>query len=1108
MKIYISYIISIFIFFLLSCGHHRQKPLFKLLPSSLTDVYFSNNLTEDSLHNLMKYEYFYNGGGVAIGDLNGDGLPDIYFTGNMVSNKLYLNEGHMRFKDVTDEAGVAGRKNGWKTGVTLADVNGDGLLDIYVCYSGNVNGKLRENQLFINQGVDKNGIPHFKEEAFAYGLADSGYSTQAVFFDMDHDGDLDCFVLNHSIKTFSIQQLIHNKDSIDVNAGNHLYENINGHFVDVTKKEGIISNPIGYGLSVSVADVNDDGWDDIYVSNDYNEKDYLYFNDGTGKHFHDQILYRLGHISYFSMGSDIADINQDALPDIFTLDMFPPHHVRRHLLYMPDDEQLQTQMVRAGFGYQIMRNMLQLNNGNGTFSEIGQLAGVSSTDWSWCPLLADFDNDGWKDIFVSTGYFKDNTNMDYLSWKSNYLLQQLLQLKRPDTMEMLKHMPSTPLHNFIFQNDHHLHFIDQSLSWGFNKMGFSNGAAYADLDNDGDLDLVVNNINGTASIYQNMTSEYLHRNFLAIHLDGTSKNRFGIGTKVYVYTGHEKQYMEQMLTRGFESSVSEVLHFGLGKYSVVDSLRVIWPSGRTQLLMHVPINQTITLHEQEAQDIHFSYSQLNNNPIFTPTISPIDFIDQSYPFDDFSRQPLLYQSLSNVTPTIDTADVNGDGLFDLYVGGGQGQVGSLYIQKPDGGFSIFVPTAFLRDALSTDVASVFFDANGDGYPDLYVVSGGYNQYAPDDSLLQDRLYINDGKGNFTRSALPYMHESKSCVAVADMNHDGYSDLFVGGRVIPGEFPETPENYLLINDGKGHFKNMIDKLAPGLKKIGMVTDAVWADLNRDGWPDLVVVGEFMPISVFINHHGNLVNETSRYFDRPYSGLWNCVCVKDINGDGYPDIIAGNLGINSWLKASVHKPLTLLYKDFDQNGTIDPILCMYDQDGLYPVATRDELIRQIPFLEKKFPTYQSYAQAKLQGIFNKQQLQNAKTLEANTLQTMCFLYKKHRFMPIHLPIQAQFSPVWKIISVQDSHSKHLSLLLLGNQTDAQIIFGRFDANEGIFIQQDEDGSFKYVPQYQSGLLVHGNIRAACWIKSDNKWLLLIGANHMPLQAYELNKPFSPK
>ncbi|PJJ75397.1 VCBS repeat protein [Thermoflavifilum aggregans] len=1087
-----------------ACSHPSRKTLFKLLPASLTGVDFRNDLHEDSLHNILEYEYFYNGGGVAIGDLNNDGLPDIYFTSNRGPDKLYLNEGHMHFRDITKEAGVEGRTGGWKTGVTMVDVNGDGLLDIYVCYSGNVDGKMRENQLFINQGIDKNGLPHFREEASQYGLADSGYSTQAIFFDMDHDGDLDCLVLNHNIKTFTIQQLLQERNQVDPNAGNHLYENVNGHYIDLTAKEGIVSNPIGFGLGVAVSDVNGDGWDDIYVSNDYNEKDYLYINDGTGKHFHDEILSRLAHMSYYSMGCDIADVNNDGFPDILTLDMLPPDNKRQKLLYTPDNRALHRWMVQNGFGEQIMRNMLQLNNGDGTFTETGQLAGISNTDWSWSPLIADFDNDGWKDIFITNGYKRDNTNMDYQVFRNDYILNQLLNRKRINNLDLLQKMPSTPLHNYIFRNNHHLQFIDESSSWGFMQYGFSNGAAYADLDNDGDLDLVVNNVDTTAFIYQNMTTEYLHRHFLAIHLDGNPPNRFGLGAKILAYADGQLQYFEQMPTRGFQSSITEVIHIGLGKHKKVDSLRVIWPGGATQVLQNIAADETITLHEANAKE-RYAPAASAANPVFTPLMPPVPFADITYVFDDFSRQPLLYQAYSNCTPAMAIADINKDGLPDLFLGGAEGRPAMIYLQQPDGNFTPAQEPALAGDTHATDVASAFFDANGDGFPDLYVACGGYGNYAPNDAALQDKFYLNDGHGHFIydRTALPVMHDSKSCVAVADINHDGRPDLFVGGRLVPGAYPMIPKSYVLINDGRGHFKDETDQSAPDLRHIGMVTDAAWVDINRDGWPDLVVVGEWMPISVFINHHGKLFNETNRYFPHAYTGLWNCLFVGDINHDGRPDILVGNLGLNTQLHASDANPLLMVYADFDHNGTMDPILCNPVQHVSYPFPTRDELLLQIPSLRKKFPDYASYANATLSDIFTPTQLKEADTLSANTVETMCFLNDGKKFIPVDLPIQAQFSPVYRIVPVTDHKTGNTDLLLLGNQTEMALRLGRCDANEGVFLKNDGKGHFTYVPSYQSGLHVHGNIRAAEWIKAGQQQILLIGAYRMPLQAYQLNE-----
>ncbi len=1081
----------------------QEKPLFNLVPESQTHIKFMNSLNEDTAHNVLSYEYFYNGGGVATGDINNDGLPDIYFTSNMGENKLYLNLGNFRFKDITKEAGVGGRKGGWKTGVTMVDVNGDGLLDIYVCYSGKGDIDSRRNQLFINLGPDKNGIPHFKEEAKEYGLDDPGYSTQAIFFDMNNDGYLDCYVLNHNVKVFKNLDQPGLKTERDPYAGDHLYENKNGHFVDITEKAGISGNPISFGLGVSVSDINNDGYEDIYVSNDYDERDYLYINNGDGS-FTDKYLTEIRHGSYFSMGNDIADMNNDGLPDIMTLDMLPPDNHRQKLLFGPENYFQHEEMVKNGYGQQFMCNGLQLNNGNGSFSEICQLAGVSNTDWSWSPLFADFDNDGWKDLYITNGYARDYTNMDFLKFKSDYIFQQAINKEPVNLYYLVKQMPSSLVHNFLFKNNGDLTFTDESKAWGFGKPILSNGAAYADLDNDGDLDLIVNNLNETASIYRNMTSELLHRHFLKIKFEGARKNRFGLGAKVYVYAGGHMQYYEQMPTRGFQSSVSEVMNIGLGDAAKADSLKLIWPGGKSQILKEVAANQTITLKETDAAE-QYVYPRQASATVFSPVKSPLNYTHQEYPFNDFKRQPLMPSFLSTCGPVMAKADVNGDGLEDIYIGGAKGNAGKLFIRQKDGSFSPSGEALFKQDEASTDGAAVFFDANGDGYPDLYVASGGYEDYQPDDLALQDRLYLNDGKGNFTkaRNALPPMPASKSCVKEADFNGDGYPDLFVGSRVIPGKYPVAPQSYLLENDGKGHFTDVTAKMAPMLLNLGMVTDAAWVDLNGDKQPDLIIVGEFMPVTVLINKGDHFENETSRYFDKPYSGFWNKILVDDFNHDGHPDLVIGNYGTNSQLKASDQEPVTMVYKDFDNNGSVDPILCCYIQGKSYPYLSRDELLDQMYFLRQRFTTYQSYADATIHDIFTKKELEGAATLFANDLKTTYFQWENGKFIERPLPAEAQFAPIYSMTSIDYDGDGNKDLLLFGNNSHVRIRLGRYDANYGMLFKGDGKGNFTYVPQTASGLKVIGDVRSLEKIKAGDRQVLLIGINNQPVEAYKLNE-----
>ena len=1073
---------------------NAQQPLFKMLDGKETNIKFSNDINETEALNVLSYEYFYNGGGVAVGDINNDGLPDLFFTANMQPNKLYLNLGHMKFKDITKDASpdLQGRAGSWKTGVTMADVNGDGLLDIYICYSGKTENDKRRNQLFINLGNNK-----FKDEAREYGLDDPGYSTQAVFFDYDNDGDLDMFLLNHNIKKLDNMELARYKSETDELASNKLFRNDNGHFTDVSKTAGIVQNPLTFGLGVAIADINKDGWQDIYVTNDYNEPDYIYINNHDGT-FTEKSKDMLRHMSHFSMGVDIADFNNDGLPDILTLDMMPEDNHRQKSLQLEENYESFALMQTQGLYKQYMRNMLQLNNGDNTFSEIAQLAGISNTDWSWSPLIADFDNDGYKDIFISNGYLRDYTNKDFLRYWGDYKIKKAMAAEPFRLMDLVMAMPSTKLPNYIFKNNHDLTFSNKQTDWGLNEATVSSGAVYADLDNDGDLDLVVNNINQPASVYQNMSREQNNTSYLAVKLKGTAKNTNAIGAKVYIHTQGNVQYQEVNPNRGYLSAVSTTLNFGLGQQTSVDSVRIIWPDQSKQVLTSVKANQLLDITEQPGGKLT-SNAVAAKKTIFKPSEPIINFKPEEITINDFKRQLLMLFMYSKTAPVIAKADVNSDGMEDLYVSGDKDSPGKIYLQQAGGKYQAVKLLRGGSDNIGTIAAAAFFDANGDGKPDLYIAKGGYGLYEPNTADLQDELYLNEGDNRFVLSlnTLPVLNaNSKSCVRPCDFDGDGDLDLFVGGRVIPGQYPAAPQSYLLVNDGKGKFKAVDFPFA----KIGMVTDAQWIDLNNDGRKDLVVCGEFMPVTVLLNTPEGFKDKTADYFATPQSGFWFKLAFADVNGDGKPDLIAGNLGTNTQIHATATEPAEMYYADFDNNGSIDPFFNFYIQGKSYPFISRDELNEQIYPMRKRFNSYKMYADATMQQIFDANDLAKAKKLSVNNTNTTLFINTNGKFVAAPLPTEAQFAPVTQILTGDFDHDGMADILLLGNHSDNRLKIGSIDANYGCLLKGNGKGGFTYVSQPASGLSVTGDVKSAVETSIDKAPYLVIGTADEPLKFYK--------
>ena len=1068
-----------------SCDQAEQKatpepsqasdPIFRLLSSDSTGITFSNPIQEDLNLNVLMYEYLYNGGGVAVGDLNQDGLDDIYFSANVGQNQLYLNEGNLKFKDITQASGASGRPGPWKTGVVLVDINGDNKLDIYLCHSGALMPEKRKNELFVNQGNDTNGIPLFKEMAEEYGIASEATTTSAAFFDYDLDGDLDLFLLNHNTKSIQNHDVALTKSLLKEKheAGSQLFENQNGKFIEVTVKAGISSSSLSYGLGVSVADINGDGWPDIYIGNDYSMPDYLYINQKNGK-FKDEIQSMLDHVSHFSMGNDIADINNDGFLDIFTLDMLPEDNLRQKLLLSPDNFEMFQLNLDRGFYYQYMRNMLHVNSGDGTFQEVGQISGISNTDWSWSALFSDLDLDGWKDLYVTNGYLRDYNNQDFLKYMDNYVRTAGGQLKREDLLNLVKSMSSSNLKNYTFRNRGDLTFENVSTSWGLAENGNSNGAAYSDLDNDGDLDLVINNINSPAFVYENLAVQKSKGNFLKINLKGEGQNTVGQGAMLKVFSDGKFQVQEQNLFRGFQSSVSPVLVFGLGQSSKADSVQVNWPGGKVSLIYDTPANQTLTVSQSEANKILPSKSK-EIEKLLTPAgkiASP-----KSTDVNDFKRQPLLSFEISGNGKALVVEDFNGDGKPDIFLGGGAGISGRLFFGQSSGQFGRQDSTAFVAAALSEDSDAVSFDANGDGFPDLLVAGGGMHQFNLGDAGLQDRLYLNDGKGKFTLSpnSLPKDSFPTGSLLVHDFNGDGITDIFVGGRVIPGQYPTSPGARIWIGDGKGNFTDQTTELAPDFKNLGMITDSGLADLDSDGQVELILVGDAMSVTVFSKSTNSWQNVTSAYFETQQVGFWSDLLIGDWDKDGKPELFVGNHGKNSQLFASDTQPMELLYKDFDSNGSTDAILSYYILGEKYPSPSRDEVLGQVLFLKKRYLDFKSFSEVKMDNLFTPEERKDARSIFVNRLETSYFVLGQNgKFQSKPLPIESQFSPVFAAASTDLNGDGNPDLVFGGNLFDTKLKFGRYDANHGTVLLGDGKGSFQVLSPVQSGLSIKGEIR----------------------------------
>ena len=1044
----------------------KGPALFERIDSKYAGLLFANTITETPAVNYMNFSYLYMSGGAGVGDFNNDGLPDVYFGATIGENKLYLNKGNFQFEDISEKAGISA-PGGVKTGISVVDINGDGWLDIYQCRTG-PKQENRGNLLFIN-----NKDLTFTERAAEYGLDAYCPSTHANFFDYDLDGDLDMYLLNHptdfnSATVMRLKEVAGKGQRIigsdDAFTSDRLYRNEgNGKFSNVSKAAGIDNH--AFGLSVTTLDANADGYPDLYIANDYIEPDMLYINNKNGT-FTDRINDYMRHMSAASMGADLADINNDGLLDLFVLDMALPSNYKDKTNATAMVNERYYSLVQYGFGEQIARNMLQLNNGNGTYSEIGCLAGVHATDWSWAPLLTDFDNDGWKDIFISNGFRTEVQNLDFV----HFVYDSTLRAgggKLRDTMAHIRSIPRIPVSNFMFRNKGDLSFEDVSEAWGFDEKTFSNAAVYADFDNDGDQDIVVVRSNDPAAVFRNKTVENQQTNYLQIKLSGSPKNPAGTGATIRIQVGNTQQVQYANPVRGFISTSTDILQFGLGKATAAELVTVQWPDGKVQTLQNVQANQRLLLQYADAKPgPSILKLPVTGTPLFTDLSaqSGLDFKHLENKFFDFDRERLLPHKFSRLGPGMATGDVNGDGLDDVYIGGGFGAKKYLCLQTAAGKF---IPQSqfFSKDSLREDIGAAFFDADGDKDLDLYIVSGG-NEPKLNAEFYQDRLYINDGKGGFAQgNSIPIETESGSCVTPFDYDGDGDLDLFVGGRTVPGNFPKTPFSFVFQNNG-GKFSNATAQVAPEFSQIGMVTSIIFADLENDNTAEMLVTGEWMAIEVFKNKGGKFIRSTAAYGLDKITGWWNALVAVDFDNDGDLDLAAGNEGLNTRYRATAEAPMKLFAKDFDANGSLDPILGWYENGKCYPVALRDPMLKQIPALKKKFVKYDTYARATIEDLFPMEQLKAGIALEANELRSCYFENNNGRFTAKPLPNEAQMAPTKTIIVRDFDKNGALDLLLAGNDYGPAVEINRYDAGNGALLLGDGKGAFQFVPNRQSG------------------------------------------
>ncbi|MEK6481007.1 VCBS repeat-containing protein [Catalinimonas sp. 4WD22] len=1121
------------------------------MPPSQSGVDFTNTLIESDSINILRQANLYNGGGVGVGDFNKDGLVDIYFAGNLVANKLYLNrsqvkdgetESKLQFEDITDKAGVGG-ENRWCTGVSVVDINADGWLDVYVSASFLDDPLLRKNLLYINQGLGNDGIPVFKESAEAYGLADAGFSTQGVFFDYDQDGDLDMYLVTNELndpKT-PIQYRPKVADGSALNS-DRLYRNDSppnsAHpiFTDVSREAGILLE--GWGHAVSISDFNLDGWPDLYVSNDFVSNDVLYINNQKGPDgkvtFTNRASDYIKHTAWNAMGTDAVDVNNDGFVDLMSLEMLPEQNLRKKTMLGGNEYFNYFNNAKYAYEHQYVRNVLQLSTGmtpegHPTFGDVAFMAGVYQTDWSWAPLIADFDNDGLRDMIITNGLPRDVTDLDYIVYdngQSNYGGSTNASLKMVE-----EYFPIVKISNYAFKNTDGYGFADSTSSWGLNLPSFSNGGVYADLDNDGDLDVVVNNINDPAFIYENTLNGKRGQNehYIKVELKGKATNPGGIGAKLHIhYADGQQQIYEHQPTRGYLSTVDARAHFGLGKATMVDSMRIDWPDGKSQLLTQIQADQTLTISYLDAKENPKNTSGYHEMPFYTSQAAGqasslmtsasqhgIRYKHQERDAIDYNIQRTLPHKMSQYGPGIAVGDIDDNGYDDFYVGGSAGNQGRFFMQDARGNFSVDTTRiAYADNSEAEDMGILLFDADNDQDLDLYVVSGSY-EFPPDHSVNQDRLYINDGKGNYqiSMTALPKLVSNGSCVRAADYDQDGDLDLFVGGRSVSGAYPLAPKSYILENEG-GMFNDVTLQLCPQLQELGMISDALWSDFDQDGLVDLVIVGEWMPLT-FLKNTGNLfenVNASSGISE--HTGWWNSLTSGDFDNDGDIDYVAGNLGLNSNYHASAKKPMTIYAKDMDDNGKIDPMVFCYmmaedSTQKSFPMHTRDDMISQLVAIRKEYPTYKSFGRATMDDIWNAKAKEGAIKMQATHLQSSYIENLGNgKFSLKPLPKAAQMAPLYGMLSEDIDQDGKLDLLLVGNDYGIDPISGRHDAFNGLYMKGDGKGNFEALTIAQSGFFVPGDAKALAKVHSaQGKDLMIATQNQDSLRVFSNNSEINP-